>query len=180
VIYCASGHRGAYGMAALQLLGYTDVKNLAGGIGAWKKAELPVSTEATEAVAGTAPNVDPIRFEALDGFLSSLPEGFRAISAANLNTLLAEKTPFILDVRTAEEVAADGMIEGSVQIPVVELWARLAELPQDKAAPMVVYCKSGHRGALAQMALIMNGYTDVLNLGGGLNAWIAAELPVVK
>lgn len=180
VIYCASGHRGGYAMAALQLLGYTDVKNLGGGINAWKKAELPVVTEVTEPVAGTAPAVDPIRFEALDGFLSSLPEGFRTISAANLNTLLAEQTPFVLDVRTADEAAADGMIEGSVLIPIVELWTRLSELPQDKTTPIIILCKSGHRGAIAQMALMMNGYTDVLNLGGGLNAWIAAELPVVK
>jgi rhodanese-related sulfurtransferase len=44
----------------------------------------------------------------------------------------------------------------------------------------VVLCQSGHRGALAMMYLRMIGYTNVRNLGGGMNAWIAAELPVVK
>ena len=181
VIYCASGHRGALGMVALQLLGYTNVKNLGGGIAAWKKAELPVVTDATEPVAGTAPTVDPLRFEALNAFLSGLPDGFSTIKAADLNMLLGEETkPFVLDVRSAEEVANDGAIEGSVNIPLGELWTRLSELPTDKAAPMVVLCKSGHRGAIAMMALSMNGYTDVKNLGGGINAWIAAELPVVK
>ncbi len=30
------------------------------------------------------------------------------------------------------------------------------------------------------MALRMMGYTDVRNLGGGMNAWVAAELPLEK
>jgi rhodanese-related sulfurtransferase len=45
---------------------------------------------------------------------------------------------------------------------------------------MVILCKSGHRGALALVALRMMGYTDVRNLNGGINAWVKAELPVVK
>lgn len=130
--------------------------------------------------AGTAPEVDPIKFEALSAYLSNLPDGFSAISAADLNTALVESEIFLLDVRTAEELAADGVIEGSVNIPIVELFTRLSELPEDKDTPMVVFCKSGHRGGFALIALNMIGYTDVKNLGGGTNAWIAAELPVVK
>ncbi len=42
VVYCAIGHRGAMGMMALQLMGYTNVKSLAGGFNAWKAAKLPV------------------------------------------------------------------------------------------------------------------------------------------
>jgi rhodanese-related sulfurtransferase len=41
VIYCAVGHRGAIGMVALHLLGYTNVKSLSGGLNAWKAANLP-------------------------------------------------------------------------------------------------------------------------------------------
>ena len=118
--------------------------------------------------------------EQLDAYLAGLPEGFATINAANLNVALTENPPFVLDVRTPEELANDGYIEGSVNIPLKELFTRLSELPSDKTTPVVVLCKSGHRGALGMMALAMNGYTDVLNLGGGIAAWIAADLPVVK
>jgi len=183
VIYCASGHRGGFGMAALRLLGYTDVRNLGGGINAWIKGEFAVETGVPAApAAGTAPVVDEIRFRDLNAFISGLPEGFMTVSATDLNTELADAAtaPFLLDVRTADELAADGYIAGSVHVPVTELFARLDQLPQDKAAKMVVLCKSGHRGAIALMALKMIGYTDVRNLGGGLGAWIAAQLPVEK
>jgi rhodanese-related sulfurtransferase len=182
VVYCGSGHRAALVMSALKMLGYKDVVNLGGGMGAWTKAELPVETGVPAApAAGTAPEVNATMFQQLDAYLSGLPEGFSAINAADLNAAMAETNkPFVLDVREASELAADGEIEGAVHIPVKEIFTRLAELPKDKAAPVVVLCKSGHRGAIAMMALQMTGYTNVRNLGGGTNAWIAAELPVIK
>lgn len=45
---------------------------------------------------------------------------------------------------------------------------------------MAVYYGSGHRGAIVMMYLRMIGYTNVRSLMGGMNAWVAAELPVVK
>lgn len=180
VLYCGSGHRGGLAMPALQLLGYENVRNLGGGMGAWIKADLPVATGMPEPAESLgAPEVDQKMFKALDAYLSGLPEGFSTISAADLNVALTEsEPPFLLDVREAGELATDGLIEGSVNIPVRELFTRLGELPADKTAPIVVMCKSGHRGAIAMTALQMNGYTNVRNLGGGINAWVAAELPV--
>ncbi len=182
VVYCASGHRGGFVMSALQLLGYEKVRNLGGGIGAWKKADLPTETGApAEGTAGAAPEVDAARFAKLDAFLAGLPDGFLAMKPADINLALGEADkPFMLDVREADELTADGAIEGALNIPVKELFTRLAELPADKAAKIVVFCKSGHRGAVAQMALLMNGYSDVVNMGGGIGAWAAAELPLVK
>jgi rhodanese-related sulfurtransferase len=182
VIYCASGHRGGLAMPVLEMLGWEHVRNLGGGLGAWKKANLPVETGLPEApAAGTAPDVDKTLLQQFDAVLSNLPEGFNTVKAADLNAALGETDkPFLLDVREAGEIEKDGMIEGSVHIPVRELFTRLGELPKEKDAPIVVLCKSGHRGAIALMALSMNGYTNVRNLGGGINAWIAAELPVVK
>ena len=181
VIYCASGHRGAMVMAALQFLGYTDVKNLAGGLGGWKKAELAVEMGTPAApVAGTAPEVDAARLNDLTKFLADLPEGYYTVKSADLNIeLTGTPVPFILDVRTADEYAA-GYIDGAVNIDINDVPANLAQLPADKAAPIVVLCQSGHRGALVMMYQRMTGYADVRNLAGGMNAWVAAELPVVK
>jgi len=182
VTYCLSGHRAALVMAALQMLGYTDVKNLAGGLGGWKKAELPVETGTTPAapVAGTAPEVDPILFRDLNNFLTNLPEGFYTVKSPDLNVeLTGTPTPVLVDVRTAEETAT-GYIEGALLVPFADFAANLGQLPADKTAPIVVLCQSGHRGAIVMMYLSMIGYTNVRNLAGGMNAWTAAELPVVK
>jgi rhodanese-related sulfurtransferase len=182
VITCASGHRGSLGMMALRLLGYTDVVNVNGGLNAWIKAEFPVEKGAPVApTAGTAPVVDEGKFAALDAYLSGLPEGFGAIKSPDFNTELVGGTvPFMLDVRSKEEWDANGHIEGAVSVPVIDVPANLAQLPADKAAPIMVICASGHRGAMTQMYLQFLGYTSVRNLNGGMNGWIAAELPVVK
>jgi rhodanese-related sulfurtransferase len=181
VIYCASGHRGAMLMSALQFLGYTNVKNLAGGLGGWKKAEFAVEMGTPAApTAGTAPEVDAARFAALNKFMSELPEGFYTVKAPDLNTeLTGTPVPVLLDVRTADEFAG-GYIEGAINVDIKDVPANLAQLPADKAAPIVVLCQSGHRGAIVMMYLRMTGYTEVRNLAGGMNGWAAAELPVVK
>lgn len=182
VVYCVSGHRAALVMASLQILGYTDVKNLAGGLNGWKKAELPLETGTApvEPTAGIAPEVDPVLLRDLSAFLSNLPEGYYAVKAADLNAeLTGTPAPVLVDVRTPEE-AANGYIDGAIFIPFKDVPANLAQLPADKAAPIVVICQSGHRGALITMHLRMTGYTNVRNLAGGMNAWAAAELPVVK
>ena len=182
VIYCGSGHRGAMGMAALRMLGYTDVVNLNGGTGAWTKGGFTLEPGLPiEAATLAAPEIDAARLAALDAYLSALPEGFNLVKAADLNVELGNTpAPFVLDVRTEAEKTNDGYIEGSVFLPINDLPANLAQLPADKAAPIVVLCKSGHRGGMAMMYLNFLGYTNVRNLGGGLNAWIGAELPVMK
>ncbi len=179
VIYCASGHRGALAQMALHLLGYTNVRNLGGGLRAWTNAQYPVVTEpAVELATGEAPEVDAALLEELDAYLSALPEGFGTISADNLNVALLEDPPFLIDVREPNEYA-EGFIEGAVNIPIRTLLDDLSLLPAEMDAPIVIYCASGHRGALGKMALELLGYENVLNLGGGLRAWTAAEFPVV-
>jgi rhodanese-related sulfurtransferase len=183
VIYCASGHRGGIAMATLKALGYTNVRNLGGGLGAWKKAGLPVETGAlpAEAIKISTPIVEnEALFTAFNDFLTSMPDSFYTIKADGLTEALASSAvPALIDVRSADEWNKDGYIEGALNIPLPEFMTSLDKLPADKDAPIVMYCASGHRGAIALTALRLMGYTNVTNLGGGLGAWKAAKLPVV-
>ncbi len=75
----------------------------------------------------------------------------------------------LLDVRTEAEFA-EGHIEGAQQLAVEELLDRTGELPADKSTPIVVYCRSGRRSALAVDQLAGLGYTTLYDLGG-INSW---------
>lgn len=75
-------------------------------------------------------------------------------------------TQFV-DVRRPDEVAA-GSIEGSVNIPLDQLVARVNEL--NPLRRTVVVCRSGGRSAQAAEFLTAAGFVDVVNLEGGILA----------
>ncbi len=74
----------------------------------------------------------------------------------------------LLDVRTPEEFAA-GHVKGAVLIPVGELRERLAEVGA-RDRPVVVYCRSGRRSALAKSILDGAGFKQVTDVGP-MPAW---------
>jgi len=181
VIYCGSSHRGAMALAALRFLGYTDVRNLGGGLGSWTKAEFPLEKgKPAEPVAGTAPTVDPIRLANLNSLFTTLPDGFYSVGAVDANTEITSATPpVVIDVRTADEFKT-GYIKGSVNIPINTLLADMTLLPADKTTAIITVCQSGHRGSMAMMALRMLGYTNVKSISKGINGWNAEKLPLEK
>jgi rhodanese-related sulfurtransferase len=81
----------------------------------------------------------------------------------------------LIDVREPEEHAA-GAIAGDRHIPLAELSAQAASI--DPARPVVFYCRSGARSAMASEAFRTAGY-DAHNMAGGLLDWGAAGLPLV-
>lgn len=81
---------------------------------------------------------------------------------------LVKQGAFLLDVRTVEEFSS-AHIEGAVNIPVQELEAKLQSLPSKKDAPIVLYCRSGRRSAMAKEMLEKAGYTKVSDLGAMSN-----------
>jgi len=74
----------------------------------------------------------------------------------------------LLDVREPWEVALCRM-DGSVHIPLGQLAGRLAEL--DPARSTVVICHHGMRSLQAGAFLERQGFRDVVNLRGGIDAW---------
>ena len=74
----------------------------------------------------------------------------------------------VLDVREVDETDKHH-IQGSVLIPLGELNNKLDSLPADK--PVVTFCRSGRRSALAVSILNKGGVERVANIRGGLLEW---------
>ncbi len=85
---------------------------------------------------------------------------------ADFRSVVADGAQFV-DVREPDEVAA-GSLPGATNIPLGELEARIGEL--DPARRVVVLCRSGGRSTSAAEFLTANGFTDVVNLEGGMLA----------
>jgi len=84
--------------------------------------------------------------------------------------------PTVLDVREADELAT-ARIPDVVHIPMDEIPARANELPKD--AELVVMCHGGGRSARVARYLRTQGFANVRNLDGGIDAWSAQVDPSV-
>lgn len=106
-------------------------------------------------------------------------KGYQDIDARQAFELSRAQGLLILDVRSPKEHAL-GRIEGAKLIPLTELQARLPELGSAKEAPVLVYCLTGARSAIASTLLHRAGWTKVYNLDGGIRAWVAARQPLSR
>ncbi|KAA3664434.1 MAG: rhodanese-like domain-containing protein, partial [Chloroflexi bacterium] len=98
------------------------------------------------------------------------------INAAELKQKLdANESIIMVDVRTPGEYEFDGRITGSRLIPLSVLTSRVHEIPKDKT--IVCVCRSGNRSYTACEILASQGFTDVINLSGGMFGWRRAGLP---
>ena len=165
-VVCGSGHRSTMAMTMLFDYGYTDVTSLQGGFAAWK--------EAGYATIGGEPTLA----DTYGAMLASMT-GYNAIKADALLVELAEdKPPFLLDVRSVDEVKEAGHIEGATNIPLNELAQHLDLLPSFDT-PIVTYCGSGWRSTIAMTALHAMGWTDVRALKTPFADVVAAGYPIV-
>lgn len=93
--------------------------------------------------------------------------------------LIEEPDILLLDVRTADEFAS-GHLRNAKNIPVQELQSRMNEISSCKDKPVLVYCYSGGRSAMACGLLKRNGFLKISNLSGGISSWTAASGKVYK
>ena len=102
-----------------------------------------------------------------------LVERVERVTAAALREVLQTERIPILDVRTETEWRGHS-IPGSVNVPLHDLRARIADVP---AGPrIVVHCQSGIRSSTAASLLAQLGRAGVVDLVGGIEAWkLAAE-----
>ena len=84
------------------------------------------------------------------------------IDCPQAKQLVAEAGAQLIDVRTPEE-HAKGTIPGSINIPVQVIHQANDRI--DRERPVIVYCRSGQRSAMAKTVLENFGFDAVHNLG---------------
>ena len=94
--------------------------------------------------------------------------------------LEAGQQPVVLDVREPWELQTASVTPQGfelVTIPMRTLPARLAELDPDR--PIACLCHHGARSAMVAQFLLNNGFTQVVNIDGGIDAWSRERDPGV-
>lgn len=117
------------------------------------------------ALCGDSPSITaPVNYSPIP---CSMPD---SITVQDLAALLSSGwSGRLIDVRQPEEWEK-AHIEGAELVP-------LGELPKtssnwDKNADYIIHCKSGMRSAKAQAYLLENGFQNVRNTEGGIDAWL--------
>jgi rhodanese-related sulfurtransferase len=107
-----------------------------------------------------------------------------------------EEAPLEIDVRSVHEMRARGEdfvlldvreqdeydlvhIQGARLVPMSQIQARLEELIPLRERPIVVHCHHGGRSERVTHWLRANGFQDVRNMAGGIDAWAAEVDPTL-
>lgn len=102
---------------------------------------------------------------------SSAAAATTAVDPQAFARVVADPRTFTLNVHVPDAGAIAGT---DTRIPYDRIRARAAELPRDRATRIAVYCRSGRMSAEAVPTLRALGYTDIVELRGGMDAWVAA------
>lgn len=99
------------------------------------------------------------------------------LTPAELNSMLPNKDFIFINVHIP---FAGNIASTDLSIPYDQIEQNLTQLPTDKNAKIVLYCRSGRMSAIAAEALVKLGYTNLWNLDGGMAAWELAGYEIQK
>jgi hydroxyacylglutathione hydrolase len=126
-------------------------------------------------------------YDNIEGFLSGsmLSWHTHGKKSASMKTLSVqdfcrildeEEMPWILDVRSKEELETEGRIPNALHIHITQLPIRAAEVPKDK--PVYIFCGSGLRSMIAASFLSGRGWTNLSVILGGVAGWTSITCPI--
>lgn len=107
-----------------------------------------------------------------EDLIAAAKQHITEIDVTKSKQLLAEGNIVLVDTREESEYAA-GHIEGAILLPRGLLEFKIGNIPElaDKSKAVLIYCRLGNRSALAAETLQQLGYTNVLSMTGGFEAW---------
>jgi rhodanese-related sulfurtransferase len=102
----------------------------------------------------------------------------QSVDAKTLNNWLEHNEAVLVDVREPAEFASES-IPGATLVPLSTV--KISTLPPHEGKKLVIYCRKGGRGGSAcQKLLAEMPNLDLYNLTGGIEAWMAAQMPVTR
>lgn len=116
-------------------------------------------------------------FGALLTGCSSAQSSVSLVGVDEFSTAVQTSGTEIIDVRTSAEYAT-GHLQGATNIDVEGTGFAQGIAGLDKSKTYAVYCRSGNRSKIATKQMADAGFTHVVELDGGINAWVAAGQPV--
>jgi thiosulfate/3-mercaptopyruvate sulfurtransferase len=159
----------------LRYFGHQAAYVLDGGLAAWTRAGLPVSTDAPAGSAGAftireslavTVGADDVPAAARAGILLDARDRERYLGLAEPVDKIAGHIPGAVSAPTAENIGPDGLFR-----PAADLRARFGALGVSAATPTTVYCGSGVTAAHEILALEAAGYAAAL-YPGSWSHWI--------
>jgi len=125
---------------------------------------------------GSSKQAAPVSSESIPGQKVAVSGGeYINITVSDLQEMLKNKDFIFVNVHTPFE---GDIAQTDLSIPYDKIDVQLDQLPSDKDARIVLYCRSDRMSSIAAETLAGLGYTNVANLEGGMVAWEQAGLPI--
>lgn len=117
---------------------------------------------------GTSPSMDGMD-------MGSPTTPHRLVGPEEFAGLVGNPSATVINVH----VPYDGEIEGTdLFLPYDALDP--TRLPADRATELLVYCRKGDMSAIASTTLVALGYTNIVELDGGMDAWGKTNRPTIR